>query len=59
MSKQPRPFGLESPSTPAWARTVVERRLLWLAKRHPRMDPRKRHEWGISEFRGDGEGSKP
>lgn len=59
MTRQPPLFGRESPPTPAWARTVVERRLLWLAKVHPKMDPRKRHEWGLSEFRGDGDGSRP
>jgi len=59
MTRQPPPFGLENPPTPAWARTVVERRLLWLAKRHPKMDPRKRHEWGLSEFRGNCDGTKP
>jgi hypothetical protein len=59
MIHQPPPFGLERTPAPAWARTVVERRLLWLAKCHPRMDPRKRHEWGLSAFRADCEGTKP
>ena len=59
MTRPPPPFGLERAPTPAWARTVVERRLLWLAKRHPKMDPRKRHAWGLSAFPAAGEGRKP
>lgn len=41
------PFGPEKTAASAWARTVIERRLIWLAKRHPKMSPLKRYQWGI------------
>ena len=45
MSTQRPPFHDENSPVPAWTRTVIERRLMWLAKRHPKMNSIKRHDW--------------
>ena len=44
------PFHDSKPPIPAWARTVIERRLRWLVSRHPKMNSIKRHGWAVSEF---------
>lgn len=54
MTDQKPTIGLEKDPAPAWARTVTERRLIWLRKRHPKMDPRKRLQWAISRAQGEG-----
>ena len=41
---------MSSDQRPSWVRTVVERRLLWLVRRHPHMKAVKRDDWAAKEF---------
>ena len=47
MSTPPPPFHDSKAPVPAWARTVVERRLRWLISRHPKMNSMKRYGWAV------------
>jgi hypothetical protein len=50
MIAPPAPFHDSKSPAPAWARTVIERRLRWLVTRHPKMNSVKRHGWAVCEF---------
>lgn len=58
MSTQPPPFHDENSPVPAWAGTVTERRLMWLAQRHPKMNSIKRHDWAVRASQPERENTK-